>query len=473
MSETVQTTDSVAPYVGGRRRDTDRSTRVTDLSSDDPFRTVSCTDQATAEAAVENAADAGRAIEATTIPQRAAWFTEIADGLRARRDELAEAIVRESGKPISNARAEVANAAERFDRIATDIHSLDGEYRTWTSPDSAGLHGLIRSAPLGVVVCRPSADSPLGTAAVQVAPALAVGNSVVLQPAKTAPVACSIFTDIVLQAGLPAPAIQFLPEPDSVASETLSTHAAVDAVVQSGHSSAVGHAGTGDGTVRLRMTLAGTTSAVVLDDAVVTDAATAIATGELTAPGHRSPGVPSVVAHESVSDDLVAGLDEHLAAWSRGPLFDTSTEVAPLPDRGRAMRTDELVTDAVDRGATIVRGGSVEGRYYEPTLLVDVPPDAKIHDERHGPVVAVTTVAGQDAAVSFIHERYQSRGPAVFTESHDRAMAVADAVDCREIRINGAPDRGPSGGIVGPTGSNAYGVTELFACFTRRKRVVH
>lgn len=466
-------THDCSAYLGGKRRDSDRTATITDLTSGDVFASAAVTDEATAEAAVVGAQSATQEMHESTLPERAAWCRDIADALRERADTLTDVLVRESGKPVTSARAEVNQAADRFDYVAGELHELGGEYRTWTSADRTEWNSMVTAAPLGVVVSRPSAESPLGTAVLQVAPALAAGNSVVIQPAKTTPVSASILTDLLAESDVPTGAIAYLPEPTSVASQTLTTHDDVAAVLQSGPSRAVGRNEKADGTVRLRIALDGNAPAVVLDDADIASTSETIADGGLRHPGHRSPGTGSVVVHESQSQRLVDRLDARIADWEQGDLFDEGTVVAPLVDHGRAKRVDELVTDAVDRGATLVRGGDLDGREYEPTLLAEVPPDAKVHRERAGPVVAVTTVDSQAAAATVLNGLEYARAPSVFTESHERAMAFADLINTRAVRINGASDRGPCGGVVGTTGSNNHGLHETLACLTRRKRVIH
>jgi len=182
------------------------------------------------EAAIDAVDDAAAAaVDETTVQQRAAWCSAIAAGLRERRSELADSLVREAGKPSTSARAEVDHAAERFEYVVAELRELSGEYRTWTAANRTEWNALVKVAPLGVVVCRPDAESPLGSAVLQVAPALAAGNSVVLQPAKTTPVAASVLTHIIASTDVPAAGFAFVPEPTSVASKALSTHDAVAA----------------------------------------------------------------------------------------------------------------------------------------------------------------------------------------------------------------------------------------------------
>ena len=386
-------TDGVAAYAGGKRHETERSTGITDLTSGDAFRTAAVTDEATAEAAVTSAAAA--AVDETTVQQRAAWCSAIAAGLRERRSELADSLVREAGKPSTSARAEVDHAAERFEYVVAELRELSGEYRTWTAANRTEWNALVKVAPLGVVVCRPDAESPLGSAVLQVAPALAAGNSVVLQPAKATPVAASVLTHIIASTDVPAAGFAFVPEPTSVASKALSTHDDVAAIVQSDPSRAVGRTETADGTVRLRMALDDTAPAVVLGDVDVADAAEAVTTGRLKHPGHRTPGTGSVAVHETVSDALVTRLDAHMEEWQAGDLSEESTSVAPLVDQSRATRVDEPVIDAVDRGATVVRGGGRDGRAYEPTLLTDVPPGSSIERPARHPASSPTATTAR------------------------------------------------------------------------------
>lgn len=450
--------EGVAPYVDGRRRTTDHALDVEDWTSDEAVATVTGTDDATAAAALDSAAEAADRCRETTVPQRSAWCDAIAERVRERERELATTVVREVGKPISRARREVEAAAAQFEGAAEAIRSLTGEYRTWTSPDRAASNTLVRADPLGVAVARPSAAAPLGTAARQIAPALAAGNSLVVRPGMTGAVAVSALAEIVADSGVPTGVINVAPAPTGAASDRLATDERIDAVLGTDAET------TASGVERIRLPLGSDGTAVVCSDADVDAAAATIAEEALAHPGRRNPAA-RVLAHESVSDALVAQLDAHVDGWTAGDLFDSATDTAPLADGARVARLDDLVADAVGSGARLVRGGEADGLAYEPTLLTDVPADAPIHDEPFGPVVAVTPVASQPEAIAAV-DAADATTPVVFTESYDRAMVVAERLDVATVRINGAPG---GGGTAGDT----VGFHDTLTSLTRRKRIVH
>jgi len=326
------------------------------------------------------------------------------------------------------------------------------------------------------VLCIAPYNYPLSTAALQVAPALAAGNSVVLKPASATPISTAILAAVVHEAGLPDGGFNYVPGRGSEIGDVLTGDDRVGAIALTGSSGAGEHVARESGMVELHMELGGNAPAIVLPDADLDAAAAAAAKGSVKYAGQRCSAVSRVLAHESVHDDLVERLDAALDDWPLGDLFDESTRVGPLIDEDQADWVEELVTDALDRGATLVRGGERDGRVFEPTLLADVPQDARIvHEEQFGPVVAVTAVADADEAVELANQSDLALDAAVFTADYDTAMDVADRVEAGAVRINGAPSHGlgdiPFGGVK-RSGIGREGLGMTIEAFVERKTVI-
>jgi glyceraldehyde-3-phosphate dehydrogenase [NAD(P)+] len=183
-----------------------------------------------------------------------------------------------------------------------------------------------------------------------------------------------------------------------------------------------------------------------------------------------------VLAHEGIHDELVERIDDAMDEWTVGDLFEEDTALGPLISEDQADWVEELVEDAVEKGATLVRGGERDGRYYEPTLLSDVPHDARIvHEEQFGPVAVVTRVADEDEALELANRGDLGLDAAVFTADYDRAMAMADGIEAGAVRINGAPSHGlgdiPFGGVK-DSGIGREGIGYTIEEFTTTKSIV-
>ncbi|MFC4544692.1 aldehyde dehydrogenase family protein [Halosolutus amylolyticus] len=443
-------------YVDGEWIETDDTLSVTDLADGGTFAQIAAAGPTEARTALAAAHEIKPELRETTVVERATWCESIAEGLREREEELAEVIVREAGKPISSARGEVASAAERFDRAAEEARNIvsKGEFREGSTSGHEGWNAIVKHEPIGAVLCITPYNYPLATTALQVAPALAAGNSVLLKPASKTPVSSAILADVIDDVdGIPDGAFNFVPGEASEIGDVLSGDDRVNAIAMTGSSGAGKHVARESGMVNLHMELGGNAPAVVFDDADLTDVAGNCVKGSLKYAGQRCSAVSRVVANESVHDDLVDQIDTQMDAWEAGDLFDENTAFGPLISEDQAEWVQELVDDAVEKGADLVRGGerrAPEGvpdelgdQFFEPTLLANVPQDARIVDEEQfGPVAAVTTFEDDEEAVEIANGSDLALDAAVFTSDYDRAMEMADRIDAGAVRINGAPSHG-------------------------------
>jgi glyceraldehyde-3-phosphate dehydrogenase [NAD(P)+] len=173
---------------------------------------------------------------------------------------------------------------------------------------------------------------------------------------------------------------------------------------------------------------------------------------------------------------MVAKLAAEMDSWVAGDLFDEDTMFGPLISADQADWVEELIEDAVEKGADLVRGGERDGQFIEPTLLANVPHDARIvHEEQFGPVAAVTTFADEDEALSLANGGDLGLDAAVFTSDHDRAMRLADGIHAGAVRINGAPSHGlgdiPFGGVK-DSGIGREGIGHSIEAFTTTKSII-
>ncbi|MFA9426829.1 aldehyde dehydrogenase [Natronorubrum sp. A-ect3] len=443
-------------YVDGEWLETESVISVSDLADGGSFAQVAAADPATAHAALKAAHEIKPELRETTVVERAKWCETIAEGLREREEELAEIIVREAGKPISSARGEVEQAATRFDRAAEEARNIvsKGEYREGSTEGHEGWQAIVKHEPIGAVLCITPYNYPLATTALQVAPALAAGNSVLLKPASKTPISAAVLADVIADVdGIPDGAFNFVPGEASEIGDLLSGDDRINAIAMTGSSGAGKHVARESGMVNLHMELGGNAPAIVFDDADLADVAGNCAKGSFKYAGQRCSAISRVLAHEDVHDELVDLIDGQMDAWQAGDLFDEDTALGPLISEDQADWVEELVEDAVEKGAEIVRGGerrAPEGvpddlgdQFFEPTLLANVPHDARIVDEEQfGPVAAITTFADEDEALEIANGSDLALDAAVFTSDYKRAMRLANRIDAGAVRINGAPSHG-------------------------------
>ncbi|WP_254543734.1 aldehyde dehydrogenase family protein [Halomarina pelagica] len=463
-------------YVDGRWVSAERTRDVSDLAEGGTFATVAAATPEQADAALAAAERAQAAMRESTVVQRAEWLDAIADGIEERADELADVIVREAGKPITSARNEVNAAAERFRRAVEEVRTMRGEYREGTTSGHEGWRAIVKPVPRGTVLCISPYNYPLSTTALQVAPALAAGNSVVLKPASQTPVSSKLLAEVVADVGLPDGAFNYVTGPSSEIGDVLAGDDRVNAIAMTGSSAAGKHVARESGMVELHMELGGNAPAIVFSDADLAAAAAASAKGSLKYAGQRCSAVSRVLVHESVHDELAGRIDEEMDQWQPGDLFDEETALGPLIDEGQAEWVEELVEDAVERGASLVRGGERDGQFFEPTLLTNVPHDACIlREEQFGPVVAIASFEDESEALELANAGEYGLDAAVFTADYDRAMRLAERIEAGAVRINGAPSHGlgdiPFGGVK-DSGIGREGLGVSIESFVQRKSIV-
>ena len=453
-----ETERRVTPVVEGELLTGSETVDVRDSATGDAFATVAVGAEETVTTALAAAEAARQSVAETTVAGRANWCERIAADIRDRELDLADALVRGTGVPITSARAEVRAAAEQFDQVADTARSLTGKYRTWTTAEHESDNSLVTAAPLGVVRCRPSGRAPLAMAALQVAPALAAGNAVVLTPPPTAAVAVSLLAETV-QSAVPTGAAGFVPA--TAGTDGTDTRTA-DAVL----------AADSAGVTRFEQWLGGGTTTLVYPDADLDAAAATIADGGPSAVDARLAGTSRVLAHESIQEALVERLSEHVAGWDAGDLFDESTVVGTLPDGATARRVERQIDDAVAAGARVARGGEVDGRHCEPTVLADVPRESALRSEPvPGPVVPVTPFESEVTALRLATETGPLGVARVFTDRHSLAMDVADAIDAGTVEIHGSGAES-GGGEAQSAALDGEAATAAIRRFTRTKRVL-
>ena len=462
--------------IGGSWEASSEIIEVTDLAEGGVFAEVASASAEQAEAAVTAADEANPAMRETTIVQRVEWLEAIADGLEERKGELADVIVREAGKPVSSARGEVDSAAERFRRAAEEAHNHQGEYLEGTTAGHEGWQAIVKPQPIGTVLCITPYNYPLATTALQVAPALAAGNSVVLKPATKTPVSGAILAEVIDDVGLPAGGFNFVSGRGSEIGDTLAGDDRINAVALTGSSRAGERVARQSGMVNLHMELGGNAPAIVFPDAGLATAAADSAKGSFKYAGQRCSAVSRVLAHTEIHDELVDGIEARMDEWQPGDLFDEETAIGPLISEEQADWVEGLIDDAVDKGATLVRGGERDGQTIQPALLADVPHDARVlHEEQFGPVAAVARVSDEDEALALANAGDLGLDAAVFTADHDRAMRLANAIEAGAVRINGAPSHGlgdiPFGGVK-DSGIGREGIGYSIEVFSTTKSIV-
>jgi acyl-CoA reductase-like NAD-dependent aldehyde dehydrogenase len=392
---------------------------------------------------------------------RAAALLQVSTRIAERAEEIAETIVAENGKPLKWARIEVSRAVSTFRLAAEEARRFGGEWLPLdTDPAAQGRLAVVRRVPRGPVLGITPFNFPLNLVAHKVAPALAVGAPVVVKPAPRTPLSALLLGELLAETALPAGAFSVLPLPATDAGNADTMALAADPrlpVVSFTGSGPVGWR-IADAAARKHVVLElGGNAAVVVaadwsSDEDLDWAATRIANFGNYQAGQSCIGVQRVYADGSVYDALRDRIVTKVEALRTGDPKDPETFVGPMIEEAAAQRVEEWVNAAVDAGATLLTGGKREGTTYAPTVLEDVPADAKVScEEVFGPVLVLDRVSGSEEGFARVNDSKYGLQAGVFTHDLQTAFRAHRELAVGGVIIGDAPsyraDQMPYGGV--------------------------
>jgi glyceraldehyde-3-phosphate dehydrogenase (NADP+) len=439
-------------YLAGSWVETAAELPVTTPGTADRFATTFHAGPAELERAIEAAVAAERPLAALAAFERADALRAVAAGILERREELAEQLAREAGKPIKDALVEIERGALTFRLSAEEAERQVGEVLPLDlNAASRGRVGIVRRFPVGAVAAIAPFNLPLGLAAHKVAPALAAGCPVVLKPPSNTPLTMLSIAELVDATGLPKGSLSVLPMANEVG-EQLVTDPRFKLLSFTG-SPAVGWAmKERAGKKRVVLELGSNAAAIVDATADVAWAAERCAYGAFKYGGQLCISVQRILVHASVRDAFLEAFVARARALRLGDVLDPQTDVGPLIDERSAERVDAWVEQAVAAGAEVVLRGERDGAFLGPTILAEVPVEQPLWcEEAFGPVAVVSTFTDFDDALARVDESRFGLNAGVFTNDLAHAWRAFGELHVGSVIVNDAPtyrvDNMPFGGV--------------------------
>ncbi|RIJ70615.1 aldehyde dehydrogenase [Nakamurella silvestris] len=370
---------------------------------------------------------------------RAGWCFSAAASIESHADLLARELTLEHGKPLADARAEVASAANGFRVAAAAVLSDTGITPQVADP---GKRIITRREPLGVWAVITPWNFPLNIPVEYIGPAISTGNAVVWKPAPTTARIAALFKKVLLESDLPAELIQLVVTDEIEVARHLSAHPGIDAVGFTGGSAAgraIEHAAWDK---HLLLELGGNTPILVLDDADLDVAAKAIAASAFWNAGQVCSAAGKILATTRTARELANRIAGHADDLVAGDPLDPRTGLGPLHIPSSVDRIQRHVDDAVSRGAELITGGAVDtgagvGPFYRPTVLLDISHESLVFtEETFGPVAAISVLEDESRLLAAANAGDYGLVGAVFTRSVDRAFEYAEGLDVGLVVVN-------------------------------------
>jgi acyl-CoA reductase-like NAD-dependent aldehyde dehydrogenase len=364
---------------------------------------------------------------------RAEALAHISKRLEERVDDVTKIIASEGGKPVKWAKVEAARAASTFRWAAEETRREGGEVMRLDADAALGSRlGIIRRFALGPVLAIAPFNFPVNLVAHKMAPALAVGASIVIKPATKTPLGALLLGELFLETDLPDPMCQVLPVGGSEASDMAADERF--AKISFTGSSEVGW-GLRERAPKKAVTLelGGNAGVIVHSDADLDRAAQRIAFGGYYQAGQSCISVQRVLVHEDVAEDFNRKLVGEVEKLVTGDPMDESTDVGPVIDRDALDRVSAWVDEAVQAGAEVLTGGKREDPFYRPTVLASTTPEMKVRcEEIFGPVVTVGTYRNFEQAIEEVNGTRYGLQAGIFTSDVNRLLLAH-----RDIEVGG------------------------------------
>ena len=453
MNDPVMTNEAHPIYLAGRWVESPRRLEVDDPAH--PGQLAGSTFLAT-EAQYEEAAEAAvrgfAAMKALPTYERAAALRAISEGIRARRDELAVLITRESGKSIRDARVEADRGVLVFRLAAEEAERLGGETMPLDiGPAHKGRHALTRRFPIGPVAGISPFNFPLNLAAHKVAPAIAAGCSIVLKPPSRDPLTMLAVAEIIDEAGLPEGAVSILPMDRELGDRLVSDERfkllsfTGSPVVGWGMKERAGKK-------PVVLELGGNAGAIVDASADLDWAVKRAVVGAFAFSGQVCISVQRLLVHEHVWDQFMARFVAAAAALKLGDPMDPATDIGPMVDASAVERTERWVADAVADGAEVLTGGHGQGLFFPPTVIVNAARSSQVcSEEAFAPLVVAFPFSDIEEACAEINASRFGLQAGIFTNDLAHAWHAFETLDVGGVVINDVPtyrvDHMPYGGV--------------------------
>jgi succinate-semialdehyde dehydrogenase/glutarate-semialdehyde dehydrogenase len=429
-------------YVGGRWVDAANGATfdVLDPSTGEVLCAVADASPDDGRAALDAAVAAQASFAATSPRERADMLTRAFELLHERIDDLALLMTLEMGKPLAEAKGEIAYAAEFLRHFAGEAVRIDGGYQV---APSGGARFLVMKQPVGPCLLITPWNFPMAMGTRKLGPAIAAGCTSVIKPAHQTPLSMLALVDILREAGVPDGVVNLV--------TTMQANDVMEPMIKSGKARKLSFTGStkvgkilleqcAENVLRTSMELGGNAPFIVFEDADLDEAVAGALAAKMRNMGEACTAANRIYVHQDVMEEFGARLSQKMSELTVGRGTEEGVRVGPLIDDVAQQKVTELVDDAVERGARVLTGGAArdgKGYFFTPTVLTDVPPTARMaQEEIFGPVAPLTPFKDEAEVIEAANATEYGLVAYVYTNDLRRGLRVSEAIESGMVGLN-------------------------------------
>lgn len=423
---------------GERIKRNEKNLEVVNPANEEIMGSIPIAEKNQVEKAIKSAYDAFPIWSGKNPKQRTDILHKIAQIIRNRLDKISETLTLEQGKPLKEARSEVLVASEALDFYAEEATRIKG-INYWTNDNN--IKSQVIYQPLGVVAAISPFNYPVSLTSFKIAPALAVGNTVIVKPSSKTPLSVNLFIDCFLVEDLPKGTINFITGPG----EFLINNLLINKI------SFTGSTGTGKkiasvcgGNIkRMTLELGGNSPFIVFCDADLEKAARDCAYRSFRNMGQVCNSINRIYVEEKIEKNFISMLKDETKKFSIGDGYkNPNVDLGPMVAKEGLEKVKEHINDAVSKGAKLEYGGKTpagfsKGYFFEPTIISSLNHNMKImSEETFGPVAPVMAFSGVEEAINFANKTNYGLVCYVYTEDFSKAVKISESLQYGTVNIN-------------------------------------
>jgi len=425
---------------------------------------------------IEKAEKGKKIMAEMSLFERSEILRKTAEIIEKNKEDFASTLVKEVGKTIKEARIEVRRAVEIFKLASEEAKRIHGETLPFDSiPNGEKRVGYFIRVPVGIIAAITPFNVPLVLASHKIAPAIAGGNSIVFKPSTITPLADIKLAKALIEAGLPEEAINVVVGPGSTVGNAIVKDPRIRMISFTGSKDVGMEILKNAGLKKISLELGSNSALILSKNGDISSAVSATIKGGYAVAGQVCISVQRVFVQKEIYDEYLEKLIEGVRNIKVGDPMKEDTDMGPVISEESAKRIEEWIKEAVDMGAKVVFGGKREKTLFEPTVVINVPTEAKLFSkEVFGPVVVVNSFNKLSEAIEMANNSEYGLQAGIFTNDIEEAFYAIKKLEVGGVMINDAPsyraDFMPYGGVKG-SGIGREGVKYALEEMTEIKTV--